>query len=101
MFEKIASITAVIGALVAGVWGLEERYAIAEDIETQMKQKADYVTVNSILREMMKDKKLELEMQCFKLENKSSRSEIEEFELRSLQSRIKELENELSSKDSP
>ena len=70
---------------------MENHYATAEDL----KSKADAAAVLQMQREILRDRRDEVEYQLFVLEQKEDKTELEEFQIQKLQKRLKELENSL------
>lgn len=91
-FGKIAAIVAFIGAIVGSVYAMEERYASTKELS----KKADTATVAQLQYSIMLDKKDELDLKVFILEQKSNRSQIEEYELVKSKERLENVQRMLS-----
>jgi len=87
IFATITFLITFVGAIVAA----ENHYAKASDLS----EKADASTVAAIQREILLDKKEEVEYDLFVLEQKEEKTELDEFRIEKLRSRLKDLEKAL------
>lgn len=88
--NKLLGTIAVLFALVGSLYAADQHFAKAADLE----KKADSAAVISLQREILRDKKEEVEYDIFVLERKE-RDELEEYQLQKLRIRQKELEKSL------
>lgn len=89
--NKILTTLAVIVSLIGSVWAMESHYAKASDLQS----KADAAAVASLQREILRDRKEEVEYEIFVLQSKEEKTELDEFRILKLNARLKELEKSL------
>lgn len=89
--NKILATVALLISLLGSIWAMENHYAKAEDLAS----KADAEAVAQLQRELLRDKKEEVEYELFVLESQEEKTELTEFRIKKLESRLKELEQAL------
>lgn len=87
-YGKITAIIALVGTIAGGVYAMEERYASSKELA----KKADSATVAQLQYSIMLDKKDELELKVFKLENMPTRSQLEDYELLKSKERLQNVQ---------
>lgn len=86
--SKIITTIIALFTLIGGLYAADQHYAKASDLE----KKADAAAVVALQKELLRDKKEEVEYEIFILERQEDRTDLDNYRIEKLRSRLKELE---------
>lgn len=90
--SKIITTILALFTLIGGLYAADQHYAKASELE----KKADAAAVVSLQKEILRDRKEEVEYELFVLERTDQRTDLENYRIEKLRSRLRELEEIIS-----
>ena len=98
MISKIAAAVTIMVALVGGIFAVENRYALADDVTISLSEKADAEDVRAMQEIFLEDKLQELKLEEFIIHQtpQAERSTIEKFKLQQIELRLERVNRKLN-----
>lgn len=92
MDTKIIGLIAFLITFTGAIIAAENHYARAAEMEERLEQKADAKDVALLQEQLLRDKMEEIEYDIFVIESQDEQSELDEYRLKKLYSRLEELQ---------